>query len=249
MDIVELQSFYTQHLGEVAARLINRTIGERWPDLTGYSMLGVGYATPYLEPFKNECAVSMAFMPARQGVARWPQDGKNCVALTHEALFPLADSSIDRILVVHGLEMSHKPREYLREIWRVLKPDGKVIFVVPNRSGIWAQMDKTPFGQGHPFSQSQMLNLIKDNMFSPISCGCALFLPPTNQPFVLKAAPALEKFGLWARAGLGGVIILEASKQVYALPPSNRQRDKKLKEAIVNQRDCSGFRRDKSTKK
>ena len=169
MDIVDLQSFYSRPLGQAACKLITRTIGECWPDLTGYSMLGIGFATPYLEPFKDECLTSMAFMPAQQGVMRWPQSEKNAVALTEEALFPLADSSIDRILIVHGLEMSHSPREYLREVWRVLKPDGRAIFVVPNRSGIWARVDKTPFGHGRPFSQPQMLELLKSNMFLPIS--------------------------------------------------------------------------------
>lgn len=236
MDIVDLQSFYSKDLGKVACRMITRTIGERWPDLTGYTMLGLGFVTPYMQPFKDEAAATFAFMPARQGVMRWPDTEKNCVALTDSASLPLEDSSIDRILVVHGIEMSHRPRDYLREIWRVLKPDGRAIFVVPNRTGIWARVDKTPFGHGHPFSQNQMLQLLKDNMFLPIGWSGALYIPPTQRDFVLKSALAFEKFGLWARAGLGGVTIIEATKQVYALPPMQGLRKKKLKHIIVNQR-------------
>ncbi len=234
MDIVDLQNFYSQPLGKVATKLIVRSVAQKWDDLTDYSLLGVGYAIPYLEPFKAECSNIFSFMPARQGVVRWPQGEKNCVALTDENRFPLADSSIDRILIVHGLEMSCKPRECLREIWRVLKPDGRAIFVVPNRSGIWARVDKTPFGHGHPFSQNQMLQLLKDNMFLPIGWSGALYIPPTNSDFILKAASAFEKFGFWARAGLGGVTIIEASKQVYALPPSQTQRKKKLEQIILS---------------
>ena len=238
MDIVDLQNFYSQELGKVAAKLITRSIGERWPDLTGYSMLGIGYATPYLEPFKDECRNSFALMPARQGVMRWPQGDKNCVALTEETHFPLSDSSVDRILIVHGLEMTHKPNDYLREIWRILKPDGRAIFVVPNRSGIWARLDKTPFGHGRPFSQRQMLQLLKDNMFLPIGWSGALYIPPTKKDYILGSAMAFEKFGLWARAGLGGVTVIEASKQVYALPPVQAERKKKLRHVIMRERDC-----------
>lgn len=233
MDIVDLQNFYSHELGKTAAKLITKSIGESWPDLTGYTMLGIGYATPYMHPFRGECDRAIAFMPARQGVMRWPADEKNCVALTGDSDFPLTDSSVDRILIVHGLEMSHKPREYLREIWRVLKADGKAIFVVPNRSGIWARMDKTPFGHGQPFSKTQMIQLLKDNMFLPIGWSGALYVPPTSSDFVLKSAPAIEAFGLWARAGMGGVTIIEATKQVYALTPTQAKRKKKLKEIIV----------------
>lgn len=244
MDIVDLQDFYSQELGEVARRLITKSIGERWPDLTGYNMLGLGFATPYLQPFKDEAASTFAFMPARQGVMRWPDHEKNCVALTDSATLPLEDSSIDRILIVHGLEMSYRPRDYLREIWRVLKPDGRAIFVVPNRSGIWARMDKTPFGHGRPFSQTQMLQLLKDNMFLPIGWSGALYIPPTKRDYILKSASAFEKFGLWARAGLGGVTIIEATKQVYALPPMQGLRKKQLKDIIVNRRDCNSHSRE-----
>ncbi|MBL1421304.1 MAG: methyltransferase domain-containing protein [Alphaproteobacteria bacterium] len=244
MDIVDLQSFYSEDLGKVACKMITRTIGERWPDLTGYNMLGLGFATPYMEPFKDEAAETFAFMPARQGVMRWPDAEKNCVALIDSASLPLENSSIDRILVVHGIEMSHRPRDYLREIWRVLKPDGRAIFVVPNRTGIWARADKTPFGHGRPFSQNQMLQLLKDNMFLPIGWSGALYIPPSKRDFILKSAPAFEKFGLWARAGLGGVTIIEATKQVYALPPMQGLRKKKLKNIIIHQRDCGASLRD-----
>lgn len=238
MDIVDLQDFYNHELGEVARRLITKSIGETWPDLTGYNLLGLGFATPYLQSFKDEAACTLAFMPARQGVMHWPDHQKNCVALIDSATLPLEDSSIDRILIVHGLEMSYRPRDYLREIWRVLKPDGKAIFVVPNRSGIWARMDKTPFGHGRPFSQSQMVQLLKDNMFLPLGWSGALYFPPSKRDYILKSANALERFGLWARAGLGGVTIIEATKQVYALPPMQGHRQKKLKDIIISQREC-----------
>ena len=48
------------------------------------------------------------------------------------------------------------PRELLREMWRVLAPNGRLLIVVPNRRGLWARVDTTPFGYGSPFSRSQL---------------------------------------------------------------------------------------------
>ena len=42
------------------------------------------------------------------------------------------------------LEWSEKPRDLLRELWRVLAPNGRLLLVVPNRRGLWARVDTTP---------------------------------------------------------------------------------------------------------
>ena len=44
--------------------------------------------------------------------------------------------------------MPVRTRDQLREIWRVLAAGGRVILVVPNRAGIWARTEATPFGHG-----------------------------------------------------------------------------------------------------
>ena len=65
-------------------------------------------------------------------------------------VLPLPDLSMDRIVVVHGLEYSENLRGFLREMWRVLSDGGRLLVVVPNRRSIWARADHTPFGHGHP---------------------------------------------------------------------------------------------------
>jgi hypothetical protein len=47
----------------------------------------------------------------------------------------------------------------LREVWRVLAPNGRLLAVVPNRRGLWARIDTTPFGHGRPFSRGQVTHL------------------------------------------------------------------------------------------
>ena len=46
----------------------------------------------------------LALMPAAQGALEWPQGGPSLTALVFDEQLPLADSSIDRMLMVHLLE-------------------------------------------------------------------------------------------------------------------------------------------------
>ena len=72
MDVIDLRDFYSQRLGIVARQLINRGIRACWPDAEGQRVLGLGYPTPYLGLFRDSCERCIAFMPAAQGVLKWP---------------------------------------------------------------------------------------------------------------------------------------------------------------------------------
>ena len=147
-DVVDLRDFYETSLGQVAARMLRRRIRTIWPSLTGQSLAGLGYTVPYLRPYLGEAERVMSLMPAAQGVLPWPKEGPNVATLTEEAELPLQDASVDRLLLVHALECSEQVRPMLSEVWRVLAGGGRVLIVVPNRRGIWARLDRTPFGGG-----------------------------------------------------------------------------------------------------
>ena len=74
IDVVDLRNFYAQRLGVVARRFVGRGIRKRFADTRGMSVLGVGYPTPYLGLFREEAERCLAFMPAAQGVVKWPTD-------------------------------------------------------------------------------------------------------------------------------------------------------------------------------
>src|SRR5205085_908936 len=92
IDVIDLRDFYSQRLGIVARRLINRGIHARWPDVQGQRVLGVGYPTPYLGLFREGCERCIAFMPAAQGVLKWPTARPTLAALVNEFSLPLPDA-------------------------------------------------------------------------------------------------------------------------------------------------------------
>jgi SAM-dependent methyltransferase len=224
MDVVDLRNFYGQQLGVVARRFVGRGIRARWGDTRALRVLGIGYATPYLGLFREEAERCLALMPAAQGVVRWPSTRPALAALVEEDELPLTDSAVDRVLFVHALEMSSDPAELLREAWRVLAAGGRLLAVVPNRRGLWARMDTTPFGQGRPYSRTQITQLLRDTWFTPTGWGEALYVPPIPRGWFLRSAVAWERTGATLSAPFAGVHIVEATKQVYRAIPARREK-------------------------
>ncbi|MCC6781188.1 MAG: methyltransferase domain-containing protein [Hyphomicrobiales bacterium] len=224
IDVVDLRNFYAQPLGVVARRFIGRGIRKRFADTRGLRLLGIGYPTPYLGLFREEAERCLAFMPATQGVMNWPTHRPSLAALVDELELPLTDAALDRVLLVHALEMAHDPIALLREVWRVLAAGGRLLVVVPNRRGVWARMDTTPFGHGHPYSRSQITHLMREAWFTPTGWSEALHVPPVARSWFLRSAPAWERTGAAVAAPFAGVHIVEASKQVYRAVPARRER-------------------------
>ena len=137
---------------------------------------------------------------------------------------PLPDASVDRVLLVHGLENTEQVGPLFREIWRVLASGGRLLVVVPNRRGIWARMERTPFGQGHPYSPGQLSRLLRDNLFLPGERISALYVPPLRSHMLLRTAGAWENLGHRLGNTFAGVLLMEADKQIYAVPTMKMRR-------------------------
>jgi SAM-dependent methyltransferase len=224
LDVVDLRNFYAHPLGTVARRFVGRGVRARWKDTRGQRVLGIGYATPYLGLFREEAERCLAFMPAAQGVVKWPSARASLTALVEEHDLPLPDAEVGRVLLVHALEMSHDPVGMLREVWRVLGAGGRLLAVIPNRRGVWARIDTTPFGQGRPYSRSQITALLRDAWFTPTGWGEALYVPPIPRRWFLRSAGAWERAGSFLWAPFAGVHIVEATKEVYRAIPARREK-------------------------
>jgi SAM-dependent methyltransferase len=227
-DVVDLRDFYETSLGHAAKRLLRRRIRQIWPSLEGVNLVGLGYATPYLRPYLGEAERVIALMPAAEGVLHWPKDGPNVAALVEETDLPFQDSSVDRLLLVHALECAEQVRALLDEVWRVLAGSGRVLVVVPNRRGIWAQLDRTPFGAGHPYTAGQLSRLLRDAAFTPVQTTTALYIPPTRWRMVMASAGAWESVGARWFTTFAGVVLIEATKQIYAKARPARERRRQL---------------------
>lgn len=234
LDVIDLRDFYSGDLGGTVRRVLSARVRDRWPSVAGDRVLGFGFATPYLGQFRDEAERVLAFMPAAQGVVNWPADGPTAAALVAEDMLPLPEAAVDRVILVHALEMANDPREVLREVWRVLAPGGRMIAVVPNRRGLWARVDTSPFGYGRPFSRRQLTQLLRESLFSPLGWGEALHMAPLPRRRFRRSADTWERIGGTLWPAFAGVIIVEATKQLYhGLPVRRRARVSVFKPALI----------------
>jgi SAM-dependent methyltransferase len=252
-DILDLQEFYQSRQGRWARWNISRQLRELWPDVRDMRLLGLGYATPYLGEF-SECELYVAMMPAWQGASRWPRNGANSTFMSRDDELPLADRSVDRILIVHSLECTRNPARLLREAWRVLADGGRLIAVVPNRTGLWALSEATPFGTGRPYSMTQLEVTLRSNLFATLSEARALYFPPVDSRMMMRLAVPAEKIGAALLPQLSGAIIVEAEKQIYAGTPASVSRRSRARRylpipqgvAARDRRDPQSSRRDRN---
>jgi SAM-dependent methyltransferase len=224
LDARELHAFYDTPMGQVARRMILRRMRELWPTTPRHRLLGYGFATPYLRGYQMEAERTVCAMPGQQGVVGWPDD-RPLTSLVDEDALPFPDAMFDRILVVHGLEGADAVRPLMRQLWRVLAPEGRMLVVAPNRTSLWAQLERSPFAHGRPFHRSELDRLLRSALFEPVRWDCALYGPPLAGRGLVRNGGGWERLGrrLWPR--LGGVHLVEATKSIYAaVPVSGKKR-------------------------
>ena len=214
LDVLDLRNFYYRtQLGRAAQRAVRNQVVEIFPPQDGLTVAGFGFAVPLLRPYLEKSRRVIALMPGQQGVMPWPTGAANLTVLCEETLWPLEAERVDRLVVLHGLETSEHSEALLNECWRVLAPGGKALFVVPNRGGLWARRDRTPFGYGRPYSLSQLEAQLTRHDFKPERHTAALFQPPSEARFWLKTGPVWERVGRRISGTFtGGVLIVEAEK-------------------------------------
>ena len=215
--IVQLRQFYSSRLGRGVKKRLRQIVLNHWPDHTNEVIVGIGYAPPLLRVLERAGGSHItALMPADQGAIYWPVHTDNRSILGDELAPPFAPNTLHRVLVVHAFEFLAKPDELLRVYWEMLAPGGRLLLIVPNRRGLWARLSSTPFARGIPYSMAHMKELVEEAQFTLRECSTALFALPRSRRSGPWLATLLEGLGQLLLPGFGGVLVVEAEKQIYA---------------------------------
>ncbi|MCT8997996.1 class I SAM-dependent methyltransferase [Chelativorans intermedius] len=240
-DIVDLRAFYASLLGRLAERSIAMALSSVWTRLPEERLVGLGYAVPWLDRFGADAERVFALMPARQGAMRWPPGRPSACALVFEEELPLPDSSVDRMLLVHALEHAENPQQTLMEIWRVLAPGGRLVIVVPNRRGLWARFEHTPFGTGRPYSRAQLVEALREANFTPGAWADTLHFPPARRRWVMRLHQVLERAGRRFWPLFAGALVVEAEKRLYQGLPARARRARRALVPVLTPQGATGF--------
>ncbi len=224
LDVQELRNFYYRTaLGRAAQAVVRDQLLALWPEAKGQTVVGFGFAVPLLRPYLAEARRVVALMPGPQGVMGWPAGMPNVSVLCDEMRWPLPTGIADKLVLLHGFEMSDDATALLAECWRVMGPGGRALFIVPNRTGLWARSERTPFGFGRPFTMGQLEAQLRKHGFAIERTLSTLYQPPSAARRWRQLSLMLETAGRHLPVfKAGGVVMVEVSKQVVQPLRGNR---------------------------
>lgn len=179
-------------------------------DIFGYNALQLGLPE---QDFLHNSRMPLRFTAGKQI--------GNDVRVSCSAL-PFAYDSLDLVLLPHVLEFADNPHQMLREVERVLMPEGNLIISAFNPFSLWGMHRALGRKQGYPWSGRFItLPRLKDWLallgFEVVGGRFAAYAPPFHQRKWLDRASFMERAGDRWWAVSGGVYFLHAIKRVAGM--------------------------------
>lgn len=135
---------------------------------------------------------------------------------------PFASASLDLALIPHVLEFSGHPHQILREVERVLMPEGSLLISGFNPRSLWGMRRMLGCKKCYPWGGNFIaLPRIKDWLallgFEVVGGRFAAYAPPFQQAKWLERCAFMEAAGDRWWAVSGGVYFLHAVKRVHGM--------------------------------
>ncbi|MCY3674923.1 MAG: methyltransferase domain-containing protein [Paracoccaceae bacterium] len=216
-DVTHFNHFYFHtELGSFVNETLIAETNEIWPDKVSGSVLGYGFALPLLGQFLGKDSRIINLMPESLECQKWPAGKPNMSVHTLESNWPLPTASIERAILLHGLEFCENESAMLSECWRVLVPEGLMLIIVPNKSGVWSMNSSTPYGWGRSYSYGQLEKILSRHKLQLEHHSMALMVPPSNDGSLRIMAKTIEKTGKKLHQKVvGGIHLIVARKRIF----------------------------------
>ena len=143
--IIDLTDWLKTPPGEYLLAWEDRQFKEAVSDMFGYHALQLGL--PELDTLQANrmphqwLALHSPWLPAvtlgDESEPTVPGYRPRAALITDSCALPFAESSLDLVVLPHTLEQSHDPHASLREVERVLVPEGRVVISGMNPASLW----------------------------------------------------------------------------------------------------------------
>ena len=232
LDYLNYQKFYNSSIGKLLAHHIEFRL-KKYCYLYDNQNIGCfGYSLPYLDFLKNyNLSLSYCFSK-RMGISS-EDIFKTNKLLIDEDRVPFQDSFFNHVFLIHYLENCYNTQLSLREIWRILAPEGKLYIITPNKKSSWYLSSKSPFSSGNGFSKNQISNLLNDSFFEIQSIERLVYFPNKDLFLIKKHKDLIDKFGSFFFKYFNGVYLSTAKKKIYANINSQIQLKKSALKSII----------------
>ena len=151
---------------------------------------------------------------------------------------PVSSDSIDIVILPHIIEFEYDPHAILREVERVLVPEGHVIVAGYNALGLmgaWNLFHRrgAPWN-GRFYTASRVKDWLSALGFDTVARDGCFFRPPLPNARILRRLQAFERLGprFWPRlCGTWFIVARKRTATPTLLRPGWRRRRKPIREA------------------
>ncbi len=236
LTVTELIDWFSSNLGRLLLDAEHRLIGEWSADLFGYQLLE-------LCSFDNDLFYLRSCV-IKNKVHISPLASHSGQQLQLRALpekLPVATDYIDAAVLLHTLDFAADPRQVLREIERVLIPEGRLIICGFNPYSLWGARRWLPGARkrqpwkGKFISYARLQDWLALLGFDVERTATRMFCPPVQHRQLLGRSYKLEILGQRWLPWLAGVYMVQAVKRVSTVTPVRPRwhLERKLRKAAV----------------
>ncbi len=217
--VLPLDAWYCSPLGRELAEQEAQCLERMLRDIFGYYLLQVGGGAGLSEAIRGSQVRRHILLPA---AAAHYTLGLQTVAAPDR--LPIAADSVDVVVLPHTLEFADDARQVLREVERVLIPEGRLVVFGFNALSLWGIWRLVRRGQDSgpwngrfltPFRIRDWLSLLG---FDIDLQEMMMFRPPWRRA-LLQQFSFLDTMGRRFWPVLGGVYAMRAVKRVSTLTP------------------------------
>lgn len=234
-----LRQWFCDALGATLLEQEQAVLDEVLQDLFGYYLLQLGWVSP--RDILTESRIRMRMV---MDVDR-PQGLAYPFVRARPEMVPVQGDSLDVVVLQHTLEFSDDPHEVLREVDRMLIPEGHVVIVAFNPWSLWGlwRVLRRRRRRRYPWcGRFLSVTRVRDWMgllgFDTVQVVPLFFRPPLRHEGVMRRLRFLDRAGARAWPLLAGVNIVVAQKRVATLTPIKLRRwrlERRLVVEVVKQ--------------
>lgn len=216
-----LTQWYQQPLGQRLLETEQALLDQVLPDLFGYHLIQLG------SPTETDLLRSSK-IHHRSIIDECPQAPRATCCAAADAL-PIDSDSVDLVVLPHTLEYAEDPHQVLREVDRILIPEGHAIIMGFNPWslwGIWRSVAK--YRRQFPWNgQFRSMGRIKDWCkllgFDLLDCHHYFYRPPFQRNGVMNRLQFLEGLGdNWQPPFAAGYFLLTQKRESMLTPVRQR---------------------------
>ncbi|MDH3639260.1 MAG: methyltransferase domain-containing protein [Gammaproteobacteria bacterium] len=219
MPSTSLADWFNTHLGQSLLAAEKHHVTHHLAKLYGPTavQMGVGIDFDFLENSEALHHIYVSREPC-------PQPSSLAVAGVPESL-PLEAKSVGLIVLPHVIEFTHDPHQVLREINRVLVPEGHVLIVGFNPLSMWGLYRLgfahrgTPPWTGHFHRLSRIKDWLAVLGFESVAGSMVYYLPPFQSESIRDKLRVLNKVGDRWWPMMAAVYVLVARKREPGMTP------------------------------